>query len=329
MSIIKDNILYHNAEDIVSTPLGYKLYRYPVSVCAHLNSRARLMARYNCGCEMRFVTESELTNINIYAESGSSYALAVIFRGDYVHDVVKLDCGRMNTITLNKPKQAEADCFYKNNNFDSNVWRIHFHNCEVTVCSVDTMNYNIRPPKKSEMPSKTMLAYGSSITHGARSVTHTNSYAEEAARILGTDIMNKGVGGSCRFESESADFLAKNNEWDFAWIEGAVNSTDMTPEEFDSRFTYFTETLAKTGRQIFMTTIFPTQSKFNKNNPYYDKICSFDEIIRSKKNIGTVIEGSSILTDLRFLTTDFIHPSNEGHTRMGINMADILQSFIY
>ncbi len=99
------------------------------------------------------------------------------------------------------------------------------------------------------MPSKTMLAYGSSIKHGARSVTHTNSYAEEAARILGTDIMNKGVGGSCRFESESADFLAKNNEWDFAWIEGAVNSTDMTPEEFDSRFTYFTETLAKTGRQ--------------------------------------------------------------------------------
>lgn len=328
MSLIKENILYHNVEELSKTPLGNKLYRYPQGVCEHLNSRARWMARYCCGCELRFVTESECVNINLYAESGSDYALAVIFCGDFVHDVVKLSCPGMNTITLSKPHFAEAECFYENNSFDKNVWRVHLHNCEASICSVDAMNYEIRPPEKTEMPEKTMLAYGSSITHGARSITHTNSYAAEAARILGVDIINKGVGGSCRFESQSADFMAASDEWDFAWIEGAVNSTDMTPEEFDKRFTYFVNTLAKTDRPLFMTTIFPTESKFNKNSPHYDTIQKFDEIIRSKKNLGTVIEGERVLTDLRFLTTDLIHPSNEGHTRMGINLADILKKYM-
>lgn len=177
------------------------------------------------------------------------------------------------------------------------------------------------------MPQKTMLAIGSSITHGARSITHTNSYANEAGRILGVNVLNKGLGGSCQYEPEVADFYASNDEWDFAWIEGAVNCGVLEVDEFEKRFTYFVDTLYKTGKPLYMTTILPTASLINDKEDNHEKMLEFNEIIRSQKDKGVIIEGSEIITDLRFLTTDLIHPSNEGHTRMGINLAGILKKY--
>ena len=329
MSIVKDNILFHNVEELEKTSMGYKLYRYPREVRRHLNERARFMAQYVCGCELRFVTESERIHINLTAQ-GSGLILAIVFKGDYVHSVQQLEADKNTLLEIvDRPIPESAhNAFYKDNNFDKNVWRVHLHNCLFTIHSINTMDYDIRPPYPDEMPKKTMLAYGSSITHGAVAVTHTNSYAEEAARILGVDILNKGVGGSCQFEPEVADFFAKDKTWNFAWIEGAVNSTLFEPEEFKKRFDYFIDTLHETGRPVFMTTILPNASLVDKTSEHHERCIQFDEIIRGKKDKGIVIEGNRIITDLRFLSLDTIHPSNEGHTRMGINLAQILKEYL-
>lgn len=327
--MLKNSMLYHNAAELKKTAYGDKLYRFPTEVITHLNERARLMAEYACGCELRFVTEAKRIHINLSVQGGG-IILAVIFRGDYVHDVVRLEPGKFTMLEIcdNGISDSDKEIFFKNNDFAPNVWRVHFHNCICTVESIDTMGYEVRPPHKNEMPDKTMLAYGSSITHGARAVTHTNSYVNEAGRILGIDILNKGVGGSCYFEPEAADYFASDNSWDFAWIEGAVNSTCFSSEEFDRRFSYFVDTLYKTGKKLFLTTIFPASAALNENSDDYKKVHEFDDIIRSKKDKAVIIEGKDILTDLRFLTTDLIHPSNEGHTRMGIRLADILKEYI-
>ena len=82
------------------------------------------------------------------------------------------------------------------------------------------------------------------------------------------------------------------------------------------------------NRKVFMTTIFPTHELLDNNSDNYGKMHQFDDIIRSKKDKGVVIEGKDIITDLRFLTSDLLHPSTEGHTRMGINLANILREYL-
>lgn len=329
MSIVKDGIMYHNVEELEVTPIGDKMYRYPKSVRTYMNERARFMSQFVCGCELRFVTESKRIHINLTAQ-GPGLILATVFKGDYVHSIIHIKSGENTILEIYDreiPKNVQG-LFFKDSNFDKNVWRVHLHNCLCTIHSVNTMDYEIRAPHKEEMPQQTMLAYGSSITHGANAVTHSSSYAEEATYILGADILNKGMSGACMFEKEVANFIANDKSWDFAWIEGAVNSLHMTPEEFDERFSYFIDTLYKTGRKIFMTTIFPTYELFDKDAVNYEKMHQFDDIIRSKKDKGVVIEGKDIITDLRFLTSDLLHPSTEGHTRMGINLANILREYL-
>ena len=256
--------------------------------------------------------------------------LATVFKGDYVHSVMHIESGKNTILEIYDREFSKnvENLFFKNSNFNKNVWRVHLHNCLCTIHSVNTMDYEIRAPYKKEMPEQTMLAYGSSITHGANAVTHSNSYSDEAAYILGADILNKGMSGACMFEKEIADFFADDNSWDFVWIEGAVNSLHMTPEEFNDKFSYFIETLYKTNRKVFMTTIFPTHELLDNNSDNYGKMHQFDDIIRSKKDKGVVIEGKDIITDLRFLTSDLLHPSTEGHTRMGINLANILREYL-
>ena len=77
-----------------------------------------------------------------------------------------------------------------------------------------------------------------------------------------------------------------------------------------------------------MTTILPNASLVDKTSEHHERCIRFDEIIRGKKDKGIVIEGNRIITDLRFLSLDTIHPSNEGHTRMGINLAQILKEYL-
>ncbi len=330
MRITKGNILYHNVEYIEETPLGNRLYRYPLEVIQHLNPRARMKSQYACGCELRFVTESNRIHVDFIVTGGEGVIMATVLKGDYVHDVVPVTPGRITTLEIVEREwpAAQQKVFCAGNDFSPNVWRVHFQRCFCTVCSVDAMGHAIRPPYDSEMPRKKLLAYGSSITHGARSITHTNSFVNEAGRILGVDVFNKGVGGSCFYEPEIADFFAKDTDWDYAWIEGAINATLLPEEVFEERFPYFVDTLYKTGKPLFIPTILPNAGLYDENSLHYKKMQHYNEIIRAQKDKAVIIEGEDIITDLRFLTTDGVHPSNEGHTRMGINLANILKNYL-
>lgn len=327
--MIKDNIMYHNVDYMKRTNFGDLLCRFSPEVINHINERAGFMAMYSCGCEMRFVTEAKRIQIDVFVK-GEGIIFAEIFKGDYLHNIIGLETGKISTIEIvdNDISESAKEIFFKDNCFKADVWRIHFENCMCTVCNVNSFGRAVRPPHNSEIPSKTMLAYGSSITHGARGMTHSNSYTAEAARILETDILNKGLGGACQFEPEIANAFAKDNSWNFAWIEGAVNCYLLSADEFKKRFDYFIDTLYKTGRKVFAVTILPTDTAIDKNSERYLKYEQFDEIIRMQRNKAVIIEGKDIITDLRFLTTDLIHPSNEGHTRMGINLADILKRYL-
>jgi len=67
---------------------------------------------------------------------------------------------------------------------------------------------DVRPPKKSETPRKTLLTYGSSITHGSNSLAAPNNWTSLVAHHLNTDLRNLGFAGSCCMEPEMIEYIA-------------------------------------------------------------------------------------------------------------------------
>lgn len=319
-----DKIMLHNIDGIEKIPMGCRLSRYGGDLFSNLNESARLMARYSCGTEIRFVASAKTVFVTVTPlVSGGD---AAVYFGDHLINHITLQKDTPATLTLSKPEflMSLSDDFFKDNIFGKDVWRIYFHNSLLVLNSIDAMGGDIRPPRKDELPKKTMLAYGSSITHGANTYDHFCCYAAALSRLLKSDILNKGVGGSCFLEKEAADTFAAMKNWDYALLELGVNMIPaFSADEFSDRCSYFLKTMAATGKKIIAVTIFPNHMKYQKDKPFYEMSLEFDNIIRreaEKYENCILIEGKNILTNNTYLCADGIHPTTEGHLYMANNL---------
>lgn len=334
--MIIDNVMYHNVDSVKKTPQGLRICRFSEEVMNKVNPHARYMASYACNTEIRFVTDANTCFVSLLSEEGN--AKVDIYYGDYAIGERTLETGKITRLSLTVPAPVSGlkDEFYKNNKFKYGVWRLHFHNSVLTVCDIDTMGHSIRPPKPEELPEKTMLSYGSSISHGAGAVYNPLSYVNTTANLLGVDCLAKGVGGSCFAESEIADSFAARSDWDFALLEMGVNmiGAEFTVEEFEKRFNYFADKMYSTGKKLIFVTMFPYSLMFRYNDlEVQEKYLKYNEIIRKKcsefnKERVLLIEGKDVLTSTEMLSADGIHPSSEGHIKMGYNLYNLVKEFI-
>lgn len=333
--MIIDNVMYHNIDSVKKTPQGLRVCRFTEEVMDKVNPHARYMGNYACNAEIRFVTDAKTCFVSLLSEEGN--CKVDIFYGDYAVGERILESGRITRINLTVPEQSEGlnDEFYKNNKFKFGVWRLHIHNCVLTVCDIDTMGHSIRPPMNEELPEKTMLSYGSSISHGSGTYYNPLSYVNTTANLLGVDCLAKGVGGSCFAEKELADDFATRTDWDFALMEIGVNMIDVfAVEEIKKRFDYFADRLYATGKKIVFMTMFPFASLYgDKNEEKKSKYYEFNEFIREKcekfdKKRVLLVEGSDVLTSTEMLSADGIHPSSEGHVKMGFNLYEKVWKFL-
>lgn len=334
--MIIDNVMFNNFDASIKTPQGLRLCRYPLEVMEKMNPNARHMARYACNSEIRFVTEAPTCFVNLLSEAGSGEV--VIYYGDYVVGKRMLETGKITRIDLNIPQIIKGlkDEFYKNNKYKFGVWRLHFHNTVLTFCDIDTMGYSIRPPKPEEMPERTMLSYGSSISHGAGSCYNPTTYVNTLADCLGVDCIAKGIGGSCFAEPEIADNFAERDDWYFALLEIGVNmirQSGIDAEEFKKRFSYFADKMYSTNKKLIFLTIFPYSAMYAEYGDERNVAINFNETIRNKcaefdKNRVLLVEGKDVLTSTEMLSADGIHPSTEGHIKMGYNLYNIVKEFL-
>lgn len=331
--MILDNVMLNNIDDVIQTPQGVRLLRYKQNVIKALNPHARYMAHYCCGAEIRFVTDSPRVNVNLLSEEGS--AKVVIYYGDYCVREENIEKGKVTELALTVPQIVNnlPDDKCRGNLFKRGVWRLHFHNSIMTLCSIDSFGYALRPPKKEELPSRTMLSYGSSISHGAGSCFNPMTYVNNLASLLRVDCLPKGVGGSCFLEKEIADDFAGRDDWDFALLELGVNMAgEFTPEEFKARFDYFADKMYKTGKKLIFVTIFPN-SRYYALTDAGKNMIRFNEIIREKvsdfdKERVILVEGDEVLTHSEMLSADGIHPSTEGHIEMSLNLFGKVKDFV-
>lgn len=330
--MIIDNIEFHNIDGVLKKPYGDLLMRYPEELVPKLNRAARYMSRYACNSEIRFITKTPQSFVTLMSEEGD--ARVVVYYGDCVQAEHMIKKGVITRIPLFVPENLKTvdEAFFEKNLFAKNMWRIHLHGM-ISFCGLDTLDFPHRPPEAAELPQKTMLSYGSSISHGSGALYNPLTYVNTLARLLRADCLAKGVGGACFAEPEIADSFSERDDWDFALLELGVNMIDsFEVPEFEKRFNYFADTMYKTGKKLIFTTIFKN-SDFYRNNEFNRQMTAFSEIIRKKcaefdKERVLLVEGTDILDDTAMLTTDGIHPSTEGHVKMGFNLYERVKDFV-
>jgi lysophospholipase L1-like esterase len=198
----------------------------------------------------------------------------------------------------------------------------------------------VRPPEPGETPALTWLAYGSSITHGFSAPRLAQPYIHCAARCLGIDVLNLGFGGSCHAEPELADHFAARDDWDFATLELGINliGHSMPEEEFARRVGHLADALTARhpAKPVFLITVFPVHNDLRpEGDPSRARTERFRQVVRDAHAARRarcpnlhLLEGADILDDWTGLTVDLCHPSEYGHARMGLRLADRLRPLI-
>lgn len=346
-----NQVYFHNVHELEALEglQGVRLQRFPRSVRHALGgpgiTQGRRNAQMSTGCEIRFVTEADAVQITL-----SSLELdgeVIVYQGDYVHSQHLLRAGRLETLQLQRSERFEwvTGEMLRSGRFSPDVWRIMIsrnYSPGRGFCAVfhhlDAFGHAVRPPHADEMPSVRWLAYGSSITHGTGALSHHNAYIQQAAMRLGVDVLNNGIGGSCLCEPEMADWFAQRDDWSFATLEIGVNMRErFTPREFEERARYLLTQMMTfhPEKPIVLITIYPNYATFQLDRNHASKIAEeqFNNILRSlhaefaSPNLH-LIEGNEIADDLNGLTTDLIHPSDEGHFSMGLKLAERLKSIV-
>lgn len=329
------NVEYLEREEHMS---GLKLHRFPEVFGRELgieqNRNGRFRAGRPHGCEIRFATDIPYFNLALTAVEADLEVL--IYCGDYFHQKAVLKAGVCTVLQITEPPMlslVEKELLVKRR-FDFNVWRIQFGlNGYVYFNYLNTFGESRRPPRADEKPACTWLAYGSSITCGSAAGTYSNAYINQAAEELGIDVLNKGLSGSCLCEDVAADYLARA-KCDLLTLELGVNMVPFFAEdEFEKRVSNLLRQLAcSPAKEIYVIDMFPCKGLIfrDKEAPHYRRYRTFKEIVgRLADECGDervrLIRGEAILDDFSSLTTDFLHPSDRGHIRMGRNLADAIR----
>lgn len=236
--MIFNNIEFHNVAAITPDGNGaYALHRLSTETEALVHSGTRARSLVSTGVELRFkfVSDTVSIKLRIDARPGDIF-LAHIYHGSALgpwQECKKYLHGGDNVITLNRPAKTEQ---YKmitesgNFPFSPDVIRIVFSYGNISFVGVDG---ECLPPSPEDLPKKTMLCYGSSITHGSSSLNIPWSFVFQLAEHFRVDALNLGFAGNCRLESAMADEIAargERGEWDFATLCMGINILD-TPRQ--------------------------------------------------------------------------------------------------
>ena len=311
---------------------GFALPRYPRAVRDVLESPGFLTANEATGGEIRFVTDA--LHLRIFLTADVQDMEVDVFRGAFWHSTHLLKQGGVSNIQVTPPDRFSImrPAALLRGGFHPDVWRVILDRGSVVFHGLETFGQAVRQPTMGETPAIRWLAYGSSITHSSK-----NGYPAHAARLLGVDVQNKGLSGSCYIEREAADFLAADCEWDFATLELGINMRlQFTAEEFERRARYLVRRCveAKPGRPVVLVSIYPNfANDLAAPAETAERQAAFDHILRQiadehRGNNVHLIEGGSILTDLSWLGVDLLHPTDYGHARMGENLARALEPFV-
>jgi hypothetical protein len=333
--MIHTNVELHNVAELrrIDPFEGLCFQRVPEDVRSCLNEGAQGAMLHPACVEIRFVSDVPTTKITLSCPEGTTEVL--VFFGLF-QCPERFQIGRRpQTIEVTLPEQIRdlPPALNGPGTFAPCVRRVVLGGSPAFLHDVE--GEGLRPPAPDEVPALRYLAYGTSITHGFNATGPHLCYVAQAARHLGADLINLGVGGSAFCEPELADYMAGRDDWHVASLALSVNMIhhEFSLDDFYERVSYMVNTVAGAdrARPVFCITIYPYYGDhWNvlppecKGRPEEFRQRLRDAVAACPYPNAHLVEGRDILPDISGLATDMIHPSDNGMIDMGINLARVM-----
>lgn len=338
--MIYKNFEIHNASELIYNDDGSVSWkRVPSEVAAAMEAAmADNMVHSATGVELRFVIKGESATIRMctYSDDPKSFSTFHVYRGGIQggwsdHEVHRHVTGEIQDFVIEKSTNISKLKIMSDKSgydWDPEVVRIIFDRGRYKIYDVIG---DVTPPLKTQCPRKTLLTYGSSITHGSNSIDQSHSWASVVAHNLGMDVRNLGMAGSCAMEPEMAEYIASEGErgnWSVATLELGINVLSWADEKITQRVENMIRQVAgrNPDKPIFVISPFYYCGDDFDPNGYAKKWRKMIEEIVTEldyKNV-TYINGIDVLDNMSYMSADEIHPNIYGVQRI----ADVLTSKI-
>jgi len=326
--MIFQNIEFHNVEEMIKCEKGYQMLRIPSYVREQINPAARdEVSRFSTGVEIRFRLRGESANIILSVDENAEAQVVYIYYGSFQGGWQYSSKIIQNETRITIPKCSNLSLLRgitksRNLPFDPEVVRVIL---PYGTCYYVGVEGEVELPLKSQLPNKTYLAYGSSITHGSLSLATPYTYPFRISQMLNCDYYNLGFAGSAQMEKAMADYIVSRSDWDFASVEMGVNmlKPEFSVELFEERVREFVDILAQDSRPIFATSI------FGFIGPEQEKAKIYRGIVRrytADKLIFT--DGLGLLNNPAYISADLIHPSLEGIAQISERWSELMKSIL-
>ena len=326
--MIFNNIDFHNVEEMEKCHKGYIMYRLPSYVRENINSQARdVTSLFSTGVELRFRIKGDSATVTLSVDDSAEAQVAYIYYGSFqgewqyssrvIQNETRITIPRYNDLSILKDITKSS-----NLPFDPEVVRIVL---PYGTCYFVDVEGEIESPLDSQLPSKTYLAYGSSITHGSLSLAAPYTYPFRIAQKLKLDYINLGFAGTAHLEKTMAEYIVSRKDWDFASVEMGINmlGDDFSLENFEERVKVFTDILGNDPRPVFATSI------FGITGDGQEKASKYREIVRkhaANKLIFT--DGLELLDNPAYISADLVHPTLEGINQISDRWSTIMKKSI-
>lgn len=321
--MIYKNVEFHNVSELIENEDGSVSWlRIPQNVYDGLEEGGgRRMASGSTGVELRFVIKGEKAVIRMCSSGSGRFH---VYRGGIQggwedHESHKNVGTKIEEFEIKRSENPDKlrfmtkECGY---DWDSEVVRVIF---DLGSYKIYDISGDIEPPKKEQCPKKTILFYGSSITHGSNALDMSHSWSSVVGHKLNMDVLNYGMAGSCKMEPEFVNYIAdlgKNDKWNIAVLELGVNVLGWEEDKF---LTHVKNTIKQIASQNHDKPIFVI-SPFYLCDETFDENCKasrWREIIEETvkefdyKNV-CYIKGTELLGDMSGISGDFVHPNIYG-----------------
>ncbi len=335
--MIYKNAEIHNAAEIeMSEKDGSMIwYRMPKYLTDKFEiSNAKNMNIGSTGVEIRFVIKSGTAEIRMRAENSKNNCFHIFrggVQGGYLDNDLNIHVGSEETVfTIGKAENIETlkkMSGEAGDGFSPEVIRLIFDRGRYRIIDITG---DIEPPKTGQKPEKTLLCYGSSITHGSISLDASHSWASVLAYNLHMDLRNLGMAGSCAIEPEVIDYIASEGEkgkWDMLILELGANVLSWDERKIRERTEY---AISKTAERNQDKKIYVISPLYCSNDFHGGKeAAGWRKILKETigrlefKNV-TYIDGTKLLNKMSLLTADEVHPNIFGVQQIAERLTNII-----
>lgn len=328
--MIYRNVEIYNVHELLESEdgQGSVFTRIPNDLRLKLNDSAKVSALQTAGCEFRFNLKSDMAKVVL--KSTAEPSIVEVYQGCFAKTVWYIVGPEPTEIPVAIPENIEVLKRLTRENqlpFDAGLTRVMLPwNPAARLIDIEG---DFELPRPEQTPPRKCLCYGSSITHGFRTIRPTGSYAQRMTQFLGVDLINLGFGGGAHLEREMAEYVAGRTNWDFATLEMGINLIGgIDVEEFARRVDVFLTTIAQSHPDNWVLCMDLFTCRWDVSGD--SKVGAFRKVVRDKiKQLHmpklVYVPGYEILTSVSGLTIDLVHPSPQGMEEMAVNLSRLIR----